>query len=111
MAEGTWTRVECLCGKVAAIPEGGFFPLCASCGRRMVAPGEGRVVYDFAALPHPRFGPDADEEFVGRGRAYSDQQLAEVLAARSWPVESQDWPRVPSPDGGSYTVPPWEKAP
>lgn len=108
MAEGTWTRVECICGKVAAIPEAGFFPLCASCGRRMVAPGPGRVVYDFAALPHPNFGPDADEEFVGRGRAYSDEVLREALEERGFPTEAQDWPSRPSPDGFSYAAPPWE---
>lgn len=34
-----WVRVECSCGRVAAYPQGGFYPRCGNCSELMVLPG------------------------------------------------------------------------
>jgi hypothetical protein len=97
-----YTHVECLCGTTAAIPEGGIFPLCARCGRRMVCPDPERVTLLVA-------GATADRDPIpGRGRRYSDAGLLAGLEARKMPTEPQDWPQVDPGDGGLVAVPPWE---
>lgn len=114
-------RVECLCGAIAAIPEGGLFPLCGRCGRRMVCPlrgGPGDINNTWAYIAKmtpesdaahlPREIPNAAEFDAGRQRKYSDEHLREALEHRGWPVDPQPWAAHPSPDGGSYTAPPWE---
>lgn len=97
-----YTHVECLCGRTAAIPEGGFFPLCGSCGRRMVCPSKGRANLQVAGATGHLHG------IPGHLRRYTDEQLHEGLAARGFPSLPQDWPEVPSPAGGSISLPPWE---
>lgn len=120
-----WTRVECLCGRVAAIPESGYFPLCGACGRRMVAPiGSKRVCLVADVLPvdeavrraaergHPGvvlrwYGTEYEDEPQFDLR-YAPEVLTEALAARGWPTEAQDWPVIANSAGGLDAMPPWE---
>lgn len=94
MSDGQWTKVECLCGRQAAIPEFGFWPLCGNCGLRMVAP----------------VGDDAKERitFDGAQGMYAAEQLVRTLDRLGFPTEAQDWPRVTGLDGARYARPPWE---
>jgi hypothetical protein len=106
------TRVECLCGRSAAIPEGGYFPLCGRCGRRMVAPATtDRVNYVSEPLETTeavRRHVASEDGYAGHVRVYPDETLIAVLTERDWPIEPQPWPKVDSPDGVRYATPPWE---
>jgi hypothetical protein len=112
-----WQRVECMCGRCAAIPEGGFFPLCGGCGRRMVAPPpDERVHYvseglslDEAVRRHNE-GQNGELHgpIPGHAPQYSHVALFKALRERKWPTDAQDWPKIPMPDGHSSRVPPWE---
>jgi hypothetical protein len=117
-------RVECLCGAVAAIPEGGHFPLCGLCGRRMVTvplgdggqgPRAERGMGYTAELMREAEAVkrSTDKELRVRDRVYSDEDLRASLEKRGWPVEDQSpaWPQRPRldmDDGSTYGVPPWE---
>lgn len=117
-------RVECLCGTIAAIPEGGFFPLCGQCGRRMVCPSRpGRGDHGHVRAYVATLMPEGEAVKVDRGeemsedewrtnhvREYADEDLVARLEATGWPTEAQPWPARPSPDGLTYTAPPWEIA-
>lgn len=93
-----WARVECLCGRVAAIPEMGFFPVCGECGRKMVAPvGPGRFCYVIdGPLPvnealaleevHER---GVDVAAMGHERLYADEVLRADLYKRGFETEPQ----------------------
>lgn len=61
----------------------------------MVCPSQGRVNLQVAGA-------------TGHLRRYADEDLREGLAARGFPSEPQDWPKVSSPAGGSISLPPWE---
>lgn len=112
-------RVECLCGTIAAIPEGGTFPLCGHCGRRMVCPLRGEpgdinnvVAYVAARMTETEAVKErktSPEEWLIQGHAiYTPEHLIARLESMGWPVEGQPWPeRVNSAD---YTIsaPPWE---
>lgn len=107
-----WTRVECLCGGVAAIPENGIFPLCGGCGRRMIAPGPPDGLDLRISLVAEPMGTEEAVRRTGRHetrrRLYSDPALRGELQRRGFPTEAPDWPLVGRPDGHRHATPPWE---
>lgn len=118
-------RVECLCGTVAAIPEGGQFPLCGKCGRRMVCPlrldGDGQWTGNQVLAYAAEIGEEQDivrrvrssyseEKEQDRSPWYGRGLLREALVERGWPTERPPWPEIPCGGGNTYTPPPWETA-
>lgn len=88
-----WTHVECGCGRVAAIPELGYWPICGNCGERMVAPtGPTRVVHVVEPMPLEQGLAEVERRRGERviehatmirspwARRYTDEEIAEVQA-------------------------------
>lgn len=107
-------RVECSCGNMAAIPEGGFFPLCPNDGLRMMLPEDRSKVMAWVAEPMleseavRKIDRPRARVLSGSEHCYSNEELAAKRRAHGFPTKPPDWPRRTAPDGYERPVPPWE---